>query len=310
LLCVIGPLTASALAVFWWVGLLRATISADRGQATATSAPADALANTLADTLAEACRETAQHVARQLGPSCHAIVCTPLVVAGDLSEAELQRWHRETIEPAARAMAAAYFTTPPSEPITILLFAGQQSYRRYAAQLFGERQVPRCGYYRPNLRTVVVNLATGGGTLSHELTHALAAFDFPDAPDWLGEGLAALHELATVGPDGLTLVGQSGPRLSTLQTAIREGRLRPLPWLLRAHDFHGANEKLNYAQARYFCLYLQRQGVLGDCYRRLRDSWGKNADDPDGEKAVLGLFPDRTWDDLDADFRQFVAAAD
>jgi hypothetical protein len=208
-------------------------------------------------------------------------------------------------------MAAAYFATPPCEPITVLLFGSEESYRRYAAQLFGDRPVPRCGYYRPHLRAVMVSISTGEGTLRHELTHALAAFDFPDAPDWLGEGLAALHELAALGPDGLTLIGQSGPRLSTLQTALREGRLRPLRSLLRADDFHGPDEKLNYAQARYFCLYLQRQGLLGDCYRRLRDRRGEDPhgeEDWHGEKTVLGLFPGRTWDDLDADFQRFVAA--
>ena len=37
-------------------------------------------------------------------------------------------------------------------------------------------------------------LATGGGTLSHELTHALMEADFPNAPGWISEGLASLHE--------------------------------------------------------------------------------------------------------------------
>ena len=73
--------------------------------------------------------------------------------------------------------------------------------------------------------------------------------------------------------------------------------------LLTADDFHGPDEKLNYAQARYCCLYMQRQGVLGDCYRRLR---ANRSGDLHSERAVLALFPGRTWDELDADFRGFV----
>jgi hypothetical protein len=257
-----------------------------------------------ADALAAACRQTAQWVAQNLGPQCRAIAQPPLVVAGDLSQADLQRWCRETVFPAARAMSAAYFAAAPNEPITILLFADEDSYRRHAKMLFGDQRVPRCGYYRPHLRTVLVNVSAGCGTLLHELTHALAAFDFPDAPEWLREGLAALHEQAVVRPDGQGLIGQSGPRLATLKAALAAGRLPALRSLINAADFHGPNEQLNYAHARYFCLYMQRQGVLEDCYRRLR---AHCADDPRGERAVLAVFPGRTWGELDADFRQFVA---
>jgi len=182
-------------------------------------------------TLATACRETAQRVARDLGPQCRVIVEPPLVIAGDLSVADLQRWWRQTIQPAARAMAAEYFAAAPDEPITILLFADEESYRRHAKRLFHDEHLPRCGYYRPHLRTMLINVSAGRGALLHELTHALAAFDFPDAPDWLHEGLASLHEEALLRPDGSGLIGQSGPRLLTLQKAISAGRLRPLRWV-------------------------------------------------------------------------------
>ena len=144
--------------------------------------------------LAAACRQTADRLAPHLGPECHAIERPPFVLAGNLDEDELDSWHRETIAPAMRAMARELLDTLPSEPITVLLLADESSYNHYAEKLFGDRAVSIYGYYKPGSRTLVMNIGTGGGTLVHELTHALVDFDFPGIPDWFNEGLASLHE--------------------------------------------------------------------------------------------------------------------
>ena len=73
--------------------------------------------------------------------------------------------------------------------------------------------------------------------------------------------------------------------------------------LIEGDDFYGPLEKLNYAHARYFCLYMQEQRVLRDCYRKVRAEHGN---DPSGGKAVAAVLADRTWDELDADFRRWV----
>lgn len=248
--------------------------------------------------LPTACRETAERVARDLGDGCQVIHRVPFVLGGDLGRAELQRWHGETIEPAAATMAAAYFDVPPDEPITVLLFSGEETYRRQAERLFGDGQVSRFGYYRPHLRTILINAESGEGPLLHELTHALMAFDFTDVPDWLGEGLASLHERCEVpGLEGL-----ENWRLERLKRAIRDDRLPPLRTLIESDDFHGPAEQLNYARARYFCLYMQHQGVLRDFYRRFRSA---QSSDPTGSRTIFAVFPDHTWETLDTEFRRF-----
>jgi hypothetical protein len=197
-------------------------------------------------------------------------------------------------------MAATYFAALVSEPVTILLWASEERYRAGAERLFGDRDVSRYGYYRPHLRVLLVNIERGPDALLHELTHALMAFDFPAAPEWLGEGLASLHESVEIHDDERGLVGLANWRLPTLQQAIRQRRLRSLRDLLAAADFHGQEELLNYAQARYFCMYLQDRGLLAQCYRSCR---GCASVDPIGRDIVAGLFPGRTWEQIDADFQ-------
>ncbi len=257
--------------------------------------------------LERACHEAADRLRPRLGSECHVIVRAPMVVAGDLDEKQLATWHKDTIGPAARAMANRYFRRAPDAPITVLLFSGEASYNLYAEKLYGDRNVSIYGYFKPQERVLVMNIATGGGTLVHELTHALADFDFPKIPDWFNEGLASLHEQCRFrqDADGPWIEGLENWRLPALQKAIRAGRARTLKTLIEGSDFRGAREGLNYAQARYFCLYLQRHDLLEEFYRQFRDH---QADDPRGAQSVLAVLPQFTWDELDADFRQWTLA--
>jgi len=255
------------------------------------------------DGLEDACRQTAGWVRRILGPGYSSILRSPMVLAGDLSEADLDRWHRTVIEPARRAMAASYFAAPPTEPITVLLFGSERRYREDASRLFGDCDVSRYGYYRPHLRSMLVNLETGSGGLLHELTHALMAFDFPNAPEWLSEGLASLHERADLSEGGKVLVGLPNWRLALVQEARRARRLPPVRTLIVETDFRGPREALNYAHARCFCHYLQDRGVLVACYRACRNG---AATDPRGAAAVARLSPDSSWNALNADFLRWL----
>jgi hypothetical protein len=259
--------------------------------------------------LETACHETAADIAGRLGTDCAAIVRSPFVVAGDLDLDELNRWHEETIGPAARAMAKSYFNTLPDEPITVLLFSERADYDRQARSLFGDEGISTYGYYKPETRTLVMNIGTGGGTLVHELTHALIDFDFPDVPDWFNEGLASLHEQCHIRRDESEIDGLVNWRLPGLQKTIRAGRLRSLETMIHDDDFCGAEVGLNYAHARYFCLFLQsnhnprHRDVLSEFYVELR---AQHANDPKGLAAVRHVFPDQTWAQLDAAFREFV----
>ncbi len=244
----------------------------------------------------EACRETADWLGRQLG-GLAVLARTPFVLAGDLSPDELLAQYRDILAPTARAMAAEHFVTSPDEPITVLMFSDEASYRCHARQLFDEEPTTRFGYYRPQLRTIVVNTAAGAGPLRHELTHALMAFDFPAAPDWLAEGLAALYEDCRRDSSG-RLLGETNWRLPVLQDAIRRRHLPSLGQLM-AGETRAADERLWYSHARYYCLFLQDRGRLGPFYRELRG--GRS-----GSAALMQLHPDSSPTQIEADFRAWV----
>jgi len=248
------------------------------------------------------CRSDAARVAKKLGEGCACIVRPPFVIAGNLTEAELERWHAQTISPAAQAMARSYFRTPPDQPITVLLFADEESYRDFARRLYQDERVSIYGYYKPAERVLVMNIGTGGGTLVHELTHALIAFDFPRVPDWFNEGLASLHEQCRIRDDETGIEGLPNWRLPMLIETIQRGKLRSLKSLIDDENFRGGQVGLNYAHARYFCLFMQQRGVLGRFYQRLRES---QRDDSRGQAAVEHIFPDHTWEQLDDEFRQW-----
>jgi len=253
--------------------------------------------------LANQCIETAAALRETVGADREVIVRPPFVISGNLTKDALQTWHARTLEPATKAMLASYFDREPDQPITVLLYDTADEYEAQSKQLFGHAGLSVYGYYKPNRRTLVMNIATGGGTLVHELTHALIDFDFPDVPDWFNEGLASLHEQCRFREDGSGIDGLENWRLPALQTAIRDGKLRSLEALIHDEDFRGKQVGINYAQARYFCLYLQRHELLEDYYEHFREH---QEDDPQGALAVKAVLPNLSWEELDNDYQKWV----
>lgn len=261
--------------------------------------------NARATSIEQRCAVTAADLQKKLGSACAVIVRPPFVIAGDLTQRKLDVWHKQTIAPAAAALANCYFRRAPDHPITVLLFGSERTYDEYARKVFGDEGISVYGYYKPRERTLVMNIATGGGTLVHELTHALMAFDFPEVPDWFNEGLASLHEQCRFreGNDGPWIEGLENWRLAGLQEAIRRKQLRSLEDLIKSDDFRGRDEGRNYAQARYFCLYLQRKGLLREYFRRFQDG---HKSDPKGLHAVAGVLPEQSWEELNSQFNAWV----
>jgi hypothetical protein len=264
-----------------------------------------AFAEPVDQALCAACETRAADLRQALGEKCEVIVASPFVVAGDMSLDELTKWHQQTIRPAAVAMSTRYFEQRPDQPITVLLFATKDSYEHYAHQLYRDQGISVYGYYKPRERTLVMNISTGGGTLVHELTHALVAFDCPDVPDWFNEGLASLHEQCRFREDarGPWIEGLINWRLSRIQQELAAERLPSLADFAVDGDFRGEREAVNYAQARYFCLYLQHLGLLEKFYVQLRANIEV---DPQGVQAIKAVFPDRAWAEIDAGFADFV----
>jgi hypothetical protein len=234
----------------------------------------------------------------------NAVAEPPFVVAGDASKLRLRRHVDNTILPASRALRTMYFKTEASEPTLILLFEDADTYQRLAKEWFGDQEVPHFGFYRRRENVMLMNISTGGGTLVHEMVHALLAPDFPDCPDWLNEGLASLYEQSSFGPAGDSIRGLANWRLPALQKAIKEKTLRPFTELIADPRFYAdENVGINYAQARYLMMYLQEKGLLKKFYADAREGAKK---DPTAQAALTALIAPKTLGAFEAEWRRWV----
>jgi hypothetical protein len=257
--------------------------------------------------LIEQCQRTREALMRRLGVRFSSIVRTPFVIVGDATESDLNRLFRETIAPTARALAIAFFDRPPDRPISIVLLSGDSSYQSCALQLDGQRRAAFAGYYERRDHRIVVNVATGKGTIAHELAHALGHFDFPEMPEWFDEGLAALHEDARFSADHLRITGLPNWRKRDLLPAAKKGTLQSLEELITAARVRPNRQAVDYAHARYFCLFLQERGLLEPFYRKFRSSV---ANDPTGLRTIQALLDVGDLTPIDDEFRRWLQELD
>lgn len=230
------------------------------------------------------------------------LVAGPFVVAGDGTPEQLAHYRDQTILAAARALRATFFETSLKEPVVICLFESEEPYKRLAKKWFDQDDVPHYGFYRHADRVMFMNVATGTGTLVHELTHALIAPDFPAVPSWFNEGLASLYEQCSL--DGDAITGLPNWRLPALQKAIRQNTLRPLKELIEDPDFYRHDlVGINYAEARYLMFYLQQKKLLRAYYRRFRDG---AAADPTGMKSLEATIAPQSLEEFEKRWRAAV----
>ena len=183
---------------------------------------------------------------------------------------------RETTRHVVQSMGKHFFTKPIDFPIKVYLFKDKESYEAYNIKRDGEKPSTPYGFYRSSDRTMVMNIATGLGTLSHELVHPLLAQDFPGVPAWFNEGFASLFECFSYGEDDC-MKGHVNWRLPNLQKAIAEKKTVPLKELMATttNAFYDDNRGLNYAEARYLCLYLQEKHLLQPFYKEFKAGFEK-----------------------------------
>jgi len=204
------------------------------------------------------------------------------------TEARARLVAERTVEPVAERLAKQYFDKSPRDGIRLVLFTSNETYRKGAAALTGEKPDTPFGFYSGELSAVIMNLSTGGGTLVHEMVHTFTETDFPDMPAWFNEGLASLYEQCRFEPG--RLVGLTNWRLPALQERLRagarSGRAKGLLARVVAtstDEFYGARSGLNYAAARYLCYDLQERGLLVRYYKEFRRDCRK---DPTGRKTL------------------------
>jgi hypothetical protein len=208
------------------------------------------------------------------------------------------RVYDDSVALAHQALAAYFnsrFSKRPEQAVTVYIFDAQKAYDAFCADRFHRRCDSPLGFYVRETREIVVNQGPGLPTLTHEIVHPLVEADFPKAPMWLNEGIAALFE-KPVFPRPGEVLGDVNWRLPRLRAALAspterdEARLDAL-FATSAATFREQGRDLPYAVARYACQWLDAEHHLWPFYQAWRDDV---TNDPTGEKAfvrVVGQTP-------------------
>ena len=131
------------------------------------------------------------------------------------------------------------------DPVTVYLFANEESYRRYM-QTTWPNLPPRRAYFVGTSRELAVYSFQSPRVeedLRHEFTHGLLHASLDSVPLWLDEGLAEYFEVR--GPDS---GGPHQEHLSQLQDARAEGWNPSLYQLEQLSDFQKMTQR-DYAEA-------------------------------------------------------------
>ena len=229
-------------------------------------------------------------------------VSYPYVITGNLKQAKLEYW-KSRIQRTQRAIKFMYFTQDPTEVVQIWLFKDAESYFQYNLSLWNASPGTGFGYYLPKQKRMMMNIASGGGTLTHELVHPYIEVNFPNSPLWFNEGLASLYEQSSY--RGGKVFGETNWRLRGLQTVINANAMPSLKEMMQTNrgQFLGPNRQVYYAQARYLMYYLQSRGLLERYYRQFSSVASV---DPTGIKTLLEISNINSMARLERDWVRFV----
>ena len=210
-------------------------------------------------------------------------VASPFVVIGDGDSGAVRRSADGTVRWAVTRLKKDFFEKDPERILDVWLFQNEESYRRHTKAIFNDEPSTPFGYYSSEHGALIMNIATGGGTLVHEIVHPFMEANVPGCPTWLNEGLGSLFEQC--GDRDGHMIGATNWRLAGLQKAIREKRVPTFEALcgLNARDFYEKDRGTNYGQARYLCFYLQESGLL---LKFWKEFLAARDDDPSGFKTL------------------------
>lgn len=214
----------------------------------------------------------------------------PFIVIGDESEDRVTLWANEILRSTVTRLKQDYFAKDPASILEIWLFKDEASYRKHAKEFFNDEPDTPYGYYSPSQKALIMNIATGGGTLVHEIVHPFVEANFPDSPAWFNEGLGSLYEQSgTV--DG-HIYGYTNWRLRGLQNGLRTKIVPTFKAMTSMSDgeFYREATGTNYAQARYLCYYLQEKGLLRKFYREFV---ANSKTDPTGYRTLQRVLGER-----------------
>lgn len=235
----------------------------------------------------------AQHVMKLrdgLARSMQVVVEPPFVVVGNGGLAALRRSAEHTVRWSVRLLSQDFFAKPPERILNVWLFADAESYQKNAKAITGEAPGTPYGFYSRQHGALVMNIATGGGTLVHEIVHPYIEANFPGCPAWFNEGLGSLYEQSAE-RDG-HIVGLTNWRLAGLQRAIRAGRVPAFEALTgtTSSEFYADESGVHYAASRYLLYYLQERELLRGYYR---DFVAARGSDPSGYATLVKTLGER-----------------
>jgi hypothetical protein len=231
------------------------------------------------------------------------IVTPPFVVIGDEDPADVKRRAEGTVAWAVKKLKQAYFSKDPNQILDIWLFQDKTSYEQNTQRLFNKKPDTPFGYFSGQDHALVMNIATGGGTLVHEIVHPFMAANFPDCPAWFNEGLGSLYEQS--GEENGQIHGYTNWRLAGLQQTIRAKKLPSFKTLCATgvNEFYEKDKGANYAQARYLCYYLQQHDLLKPFYHQF---YKNRRDDPTGYNTLKSVLARDDMDAFQRDWEQYV----
>jgi hypothetical protein len=231
------------------------------------------------------------------------VIEKPFVVIGDESPPIVRLRAEKTVKWAVKRLKHMYFKKDPNHIIDIWLFKDRASYMKYTWEIFGDRPDTPFGYSSSRHKALIMNIATGGGTLVHEIVHPFVAANFPECPSWFNEGLGSLYEQST--GRGEKIIGLTNWRLAGLQEAIKKNRVPSFKTLTSTteYGFYQQDPGTNYAQARYLCYYLQEKGLLVEFYHKFRANCKK---DPTGFETLKEVLGEKDMDAFKKKWERFV----
>jgi hypothetical protein len=182
---------------------------------------------------------------------------------------------RQTID----AMTDNYLSDFPDSVIPVFLFSDFDEYKEFSTSTFGieEDDLSPFGFYKITKNAIVIKFYKWKGSVSHEITHSLIQFDFPDMPSWFNEGLASLHE-KYIYKDG-QMLGDFSWRIIALRHSLEHNTYTGLRKLMETDDeelYDSGRTSYYYAQARYLLMMLQQQGLLKKYYKLFKDTYDED----------------------------------
>ena len=231
------------------------------------------------------------------------IIQKPFIVIGDESPDNVKLRAEKTIKWTVDMLKQDYFEKDPDDIIDIWLFKDEESYYKYAKEVFGDEPTTPFGYYSETEKALVMNISTGGGTLVHEIVHPFVRANFPECPVWFNEGLASLYEQC--GEKNGHIYGYTNWRLKRLQTAIKQDLVPPFKNLfsISEYEFYTQDKGTNYGQSRYLCYYLQEKGLLVKFFHGF---YANRKEDPTGYKTIKKILGEEDMEVFKNKWEEFV----